>query len=537
MSFTKVAPERGIAGAAVLALALGACLGCTHGGAHDAHASEEEEVREQLTRWSERHELFAEHAPLVAGARADFALHLTELARCAPVSEGSVVLRLAVGEAGAIEARAEAPARPGIFLVELVPSAAGPARLEVELLAADGVDRFGPIELLVHADEQSARASAAAASEPAGSIDFLKEQQWRLRTRTERALAGALVERIALPARLRPARGRRAIVSAPIAGLVIEAPGARARTLGERVEAGEVLLALRPPLSDFALRMVEARAELARAHAELELASAAEARVRGLFEERARSARELEEARAALAAAGARHDAARAALGVYERSGLVLPAEGQGEALLPYLELRAPIAGRIESIETTLGEFAPEGRALITLLDPSVVELEVRARPEQLARVDLASAVQVRGPRRSGARGELLESGAALLLAASAEVEPGSGTLALVYALENARGALHPGMAVEALLATAAAAEAPIVPLRALVDVDGEDVLYVQLGGESFEKRHVLLGARDGERVQVLEGLAPGERVVVERPGMLRLAAASGAVPAHDHAH
>jgi multidrug efflux pump subunit AcrA (membrane-fusion protein) len=77
----------------------------------------------------------------------------------------------------------------------------------------------------------------------------------------------------------------------------------------------------------------------------------------------------------------------------------------------------------------------------------------------------------------------------------------------------------------------------PAIPVSAVVDDQGQSVAYVEVAGEAFERRGLRLGIRDGDFVQVLDGLAPGERVVTRGAYQVRLAAASGAVPAHGHAH
>ena len=56
--------------------------------------------------------------------------------------------------------------------------------------------------------------------------------------------------------------------------------------------------------------------------------------------------------------------------------------------------------------------------------------------------------------------------------------------------------------------ATGESADDLAIPVSAVVDEAGQDVVYVMLGGESFERRVVRLGIRDGDYVQVDRGLA-----------------------------
>ena len=62
-------------------------------------------------------------------------------------------------------------------------------------------------------------------------------------------------------------------------------------------------------------------------------------------------------------------------------------------------------------------------------------------------------------------------------------------------------------------------------------------MVFVQTGGESFERRPVRLGSHADGYVHVLEGVEPGERVVHRGAYLVRLAAMSTQIPAHGHVH
>ena len=83
----------------------------------------------------------------------------------------------------------------------------------------------------------------------------------------------------------------------------------------------------------------------------------------------------------------------------------------------------------------------------------------------------------------------------------------------------------------------AAATDAVAVPESAIVDDAGQPVVFVQVGGESFERRAVQLGNRGSGLVQILGDVSPGERVVVSGAPLIRLASLSLQVPAHGHTH
>ena len=96
---------------------------------------------------------------------------------------------------------------------------------------------------------------------------------------------------------------------------------------------------------------------------------------------------------------------------------------------------------------------------------------------------------------------------------------------------------LRIGQSVTARVFTGEEQDALVVPAGALVNDAGADVVYVQTGGERFERRLVRVGLRDGEHVAIEEGLAPGERVVTRGAYLVHLAAGAPAETGHGHAH
>ena len=75
------------------------------------------------------------------------------------------------------------------------------------------------------------------------------------------------------------------------------------------------------------------------------------------------------------------------------------------------------------------------------------------------------------------------------------------------------------------------------VPVSSVLDDSGTNVVFVQSGGESFERRPVKLGIRDGEHVEVTSGIKPGEWVVATGAYSVKLASMSTESVGHGHAH
>jgi multidrug efflux pump subunit AcrA (membrane-fusion protein) len=94
------------------------------------------------------------------------------------------------------------------------------------------------------------------------------------------------------------------------------------------------------------------------------------------------------------------------------------------------------------------------------------------------------------------------------------------------------------GQGVTLRLITAPRGIEVAVPADAVVDDAGQPIVFVQTGGESFERRPVKVGGpREGGLVHILAGLEAGERIVIRGAHLVRLAALSPQTPGHGHVH
>ena len=106
----------------------------------------------------------------------------------------------------------------------------------------------------------------------------------------------------------------------------------------------------------------------------------------------------------------------------------------------------------------------------------------------------------------------------------------------LTFEIDNT-GNLIPGSVVEVYLQSFPISDALVIPISSLIEEQGSFFVFVQTGGERFQKRDVKLGSGDGIYVQLLSGVAEGERVVTKGAYQIKLSTASGTLPAHGHEH
>ena len=502
-----------------------------HGHSHDGGDDHEhEEKTAQITVWTNGYEVFAEHKAAVASKPTTFVTHITNLETSEPRREGPVKFFLQQNGAPPIEHLQANPARPGIYLPALTFPKKGTWR--VQLIVDGRTIDLGSIEVFDN-DHDAAHAEFPEAPE---GVTFLKEQQWKIRTKAEPVTSRTLVERVRVPGMVTPKPGLHASVNGPIAGRLLPLEGKSLPTIGDKVESGEVLALLQPSFSEIGAKMVEAEAEVTRAQLGLEQAEVALKRVQALAKAEARTARELQEAEFAFKNAEVNYKAAQALQATYRN---VTAAFGASTNVFqPTLELKSPIAGVvINQSAAAVGEYLPAERTLFSILDAGVVFIEGKV-PEADAR--RLSATRDAAYELAAERGKLQSitgEGKGRLVFAGIQVDPQTRTVPLIYELPNPEGRVRVGEAVTLHVATAHAENAIAVPDGAIVEEDGQFVAFVQLAGETFDKRALKVGIREGNSVQVLDGLKEGERLVTQGAYAIRLSSVSGVIPAHGHAH
>jgi RND family efflux transporter MFP subunit len=499
----------------VAVLAASALLaGCRDAG-RDDHAHEPGVL--QMTAWSSTHEVFIEHAPLLAGAPAEITAHVTDLATGRPADVGPLAYRWTHLQGRVVEIEDPAPVRDGIWVTGTTLPEPGLWRLEVRTPGADGPLVMPQVRVYGNAPA----ADHASAEIDPEAVFLLKEQQWRLGVTSEPVASGPFTGTVEIAATAEAPPHRRAVVSTPVAGRL--APDGRG-TLpvpGARVAKGEILGVIHAPTAGHGGDLTAADAALARARQALALAESEAARARALYEAEAAPARRVQEAEAALAGARVDHEAA-----------LRLSKANHGGDGAPELLLRTPLAGMVVEAAAAAGEYVSEGGAVFTVLDPSTIWVRGWIPGSVLADLPASPAALLLAP---GAPPRDLSS--QRLAYVSPELDGRTRTAAIVYEVDNADGRLRVGQSLGLMLRTSRTNDALTVPTPALVDEQGRPVVYVQTGGETFARRAVELGGGDGRRHEVLSGLSAGERVVVTAAWAVKLAAADDAVPAHGHAH
>ncbi len=510
----------------VVVLLMVMSVGChTHEHDHDASEHDDGDHGHEhgggivVTTFTDTTELFVEFAPLVVGQESAFAAHLTRLDDFRPVAEGTVTVVLSGG--GPDERfSAEVGDTPGIFRPVAVPARAGARalRLELEIAGRRDVHELGSVT--VYADPSAVPETAEAEDE---GIPFLKEQQWKMDFATAVVEVRPLRPTLPVFANVRARPDAQALVTAPASGRLLA--DADLPIVGSEVEAGQLLLVLAPALGpETDLASLDLAVELARVgldHAERELVRVQELRDRGATSDSrvAEATLDRDQAAAQLAAAKRR---------VRQFRRLQKPG---GAAFRGTVEVPAPISGTILEVGAVAGAFVEAGDELFRVVDPTRTWIEARV-PE----ADLDALADVSGAWVWLDEGEptLLDTSA--IVSKAGPVDPRTRAVTVfLRPLEDAE--LRIGAPIDVELTLGEPRSVTAIPRSAIVWESGLPYAFIELGGESFERRQLELGVHEGSFVEVVSGLSPGERVVTIGADVVALAAAAPASAGHGHPH
>jgi RND family efflux transporter MFP subunit len=199
--------------------------------------------------------------------------------------------------------------------------------------------------------------------------------------------------------------------------------------------------------------------------------------------------------------------------------------------------LRSPISGTVVEASVTSGELIDTSRKLFYIVNLDTLWIEANVSEYDLARVRQAPGASYRLAAYPDRVVPILGSGGGRLVDVGAVVDPDTRTVPIRYEVPNPDATLRVGMFADLLVETDRRQTALAVPKAAVVDESGEVVVYLQRGGETFERRRVEVGIRDADHVEIRNGLAAGDRVTTKGAYTVRLSTMSSAIPAHGHAH
>lgn len=280
---------------------------------------------------------------------------------------------------------------------------------------------------------------------------------------------------------------------------------------GKRVKRGQPLFKINSDL--YRARVDKAKAQLAKDRAQAAKSARDEERLRPLYEQKAASQLDLDNAVAA-------HESAKANVAMSEAD------LKQAEMELDYTTVRSPIDGYISERNADIGSLVgPGGKSQLA----TVVESD-----EVLVDFSLPALDYLKGQQRNVTLGEKdanrsWQPNVTITLAdnsvyplkgivdfADPQVNPKTGTFGVRAELPNPDRKLLPGQFTKVKLLLDVRESAIVVPTKAVIIEKGGAYIYVVRRDSTAEKRFIEIGPEVNNTTVVERGLGPDELVVVE---------------------
>lgn len=235
-------------------------------------------------------------------------------------------------------------------------------------------------------------------------------------------------------------------------------------------------------------------AELQQAKANLGLAQANAKRNEDLFQKKFVSQRALEETQAQLKV---------------QEAGVALAAARLGK-----MSLRAPFAGVVGLRSVSVGDYVKEGQELVNFEGVTTLKVDFRLPEMHLAKLARGQRVELTSDALPGKRFS------ATVDAIDPLIDANGRSLAVRARLDNAEGALRPGMFLRVRLVFASRENVLTIPEQALVPAPQGISVFVVTDGK-VKQMPVKTGQRRAGNVEIVEGLHAGDSVVTA--GQLKL--------------
>ncbi len=170
--------------------------------------------------------------------------------------------------------------------------------------------------------------------------------------------------------------------------------------------------------------------------------------------------------------------------------------------------LTAPHAGRLTDDAFVVGERIEPGRTLFRLVDETVVWVDAKMPAENAQRITIGSVAQV-------IHGDMRLTGKVVQRAHRTSEDTRNALIRIEVVNQN--DSLHGGDYVEVYVDAGSTKEPQLaVPNAAVLQLEGETVVFRQNADNTIEPVAVRVGAVIGDRTVIAEGLKVGDTVVTE---------------------
>lgn len=315
-----------------------------------------------------------------------------------------------------------------------------------------------------------------------------------------------------------------AVITSPQEGRLIATDDYTPPSLGETVKKGQIIAVVEetiPATETINISTERARASsgLKQAETELQLAVADYTRASALKDSIA--AKDIAHAKSALTVAQEKRDGLQKQLAILDTTATDTAISRDNAARRRVIA--APIDGIIARSHVTIGENVGRDKALYQIVNLSELLVEADVFENDLAVVNNAKSARVVVEAYPD------ESFPARLVSRGTSVDEQTRALHVLFAVANPDNKLVAGMFVHVFIETANMVDGLAIPKGAVVNQNGQSVVYVKVSAEQFVARPVVISEKH-ENMLILSAqdnpaLKEGDRVVVQGMYQVRMSA------------
>jgi cobalt-zinc-cadmium efflux system membrane fusion protein len=283
------------------------------------------------------------------------------------------------------------------------------------------------------------------------------------------------------------------------------------------VQLGDLVEKNQPLIEVDSIEMHQVSTEYRTALAQAQQANEILSRQEMLALEHVNAAQDLSRARAAVQQASATFDEAQEHLNFLGLDAASVRALKQGKNVSRLRSIiRAPIAGRVAALSVSIGQVLGNKEQLVTIINTNPVWATLRLFESDLRDIKLGANVKISVPPYPDR--QFIGTVAAI----SDLVDTTTRSVEVRACLDNADGALRPGMSAVASMALTSDGNGVWLPAEAVQQHGAKQVVFVQTSALEFLAQPVEVSAQRAGFVRVTSGLNLGCTVVIDGAFLLR---------------
>jgi cobalt-zinc-cadmium efflux system membrane fusion protein len=314
-----------------------------------------------------------------------------------------------------------------------------------------------------------------------------------------------------------------AVMASPVEGRLVGTEEYTQPALGQKVTKGQIIAVVDQSISApeaiaLSSEGARVRSEILQAKAALDLAQKESDRVAKLKD--VVPGKEIAQAESALTVAREKYEGLMKQGTIYERAAdKPGPEPGNPKRVL----MRAPIDGVITQTHVTLGEYVRPEKELYHVVNLSEVLVEAEVFENDIAHVKRATEARIIVEAYPN------ETFTGRLVSLGTSVDPQTRNLHVLFVVPNPDGKLVAQMFADVLIETGDMTDGLTVPKSAVVNQEGQSMVYVKTSGETFVARPVNIVQRFEDRAMIAADAASplkeGDRVVTQGTYQVRMSA------------